>query len=133
MVRSRNLVLLALLLVVSASVLGGAGPAAALLPATPSLSLERVVRTTPFAGGGELDDVEGIAYVERDDAVWLADDNGNALYEVDASSGELLRTVGASDFDGVPSAAGGNAATLPRYDDLESLAYDSVRDRLYVF
>ena len=133
MARSRNLVLLALLVVVSASVLGGAGPASALLPATPSLSLERVVRTTPFAGGGELDDVEGIAYVERDDAVWLADDNGNALYEVDASSGELLRTVRASDFDGVPSAAGGNAATLPRYDDLESLAYDSVRDRLYVF
>jgi PKD repeat protein len=133
MVSSRFHALVAVLLVVPATVLVGAGPVSATLPATPSLDLDRVVRTTPFAGGGEVDDVEGIAYVERDNTVWLADDNGNALYEVDAGTGRLRRTVGASDFNGTPSASGGNAATLPRYDDLESVAYDSARDRLYVF
>jgi hypothetical protein len=134
MARSRYHVLLATMLLVPATTtLVAAGPASATLPAKPSLDLDHVVRTTPFVNGGELDDVEGIAYVARDDAVWLADDNGNALYEVDASNGELLRTVGASDFNGVPSAAGDGAATLPRYDDLESLAYDSAHDRLYVF
>lgn len=132
MARSRYHALLALLLAVPAPTLIGAGPASGALPATPSLELDRIVRTTPFAGGGEVDDVEGIAYVERDNAVWLADDNGNAIYEVDAGTGRLRRTVGASDFNGTPSAAGGSAAALPRYDDLESLAYDSARDRLYV-
>lgn len=122
------------MLVVPATSLVLTSPADAALPTTPSLSLERVLRTTPFAGsGGEVDDVEGVAYVARDNALWLADDNGNAIYEVDATSGELRRTIGVSVFGTVPQLGGGVLASLPRYDDLESLAYDDVADRLYVF
>ncbi|WP_165372648.1 PKD domain-containing protein [Nocardioides iriomotensis] len=134
MARSRYLVLLALALVVPAMSIVGVPPAAATLPSKPELTLDRIVRTTPFAGGTrEVDDVEGIAYVARDDAVWLADDNGNALYEVDAESGKLRRTIGAAEFSEVPPLGGGELATLPRFDDLESLAYDTANDRLYVF
>ena len=134
MVRSRRHVALLAALLVPATSLVVAAPADASLPATPSLSLDRVLRTTPFAGsGGEVDDVEGVAYVARDDALWLADDNGNAIYEVDATSGELRRTLGVAAFGAVPQLGGDVLASLPRFDDLESLAYDEVADRLYVF
>jgi hypothetical protein len=96
------------------------------LPSRPSLDLDRIVRTSAT-------DVEGIAYVPRDNSVWLADDDGDAIHELNADTGALRRTIGASSFGSVTRVGSSERATSARYGDIESLAYDTVNDRLYVF
>ena len=62
--------------------------------ASPSLQLERTIRTSPFVGSSvSIKDGEGTADIPRDHSLWLVDDNGRALYEVDPSSGALKRTI----------------------------------------
>ncbi|MDQ4109310.1 MAG: hypothetical protein M3138_10990, partial [Actinomycetota bacterium] len=63
-----------------------AAPAFASLPVTssPELQLLRTIRTSPFAGSSiSMRDAEGSAFVPRDNSLWLADDNGRAVYEID--------------------------------------------------
>ena len=68
--------------------------ASATLPQQPAVTLERTVSTRPFVGTRvRTTDHEGSAYVPRDRSLWLADDDGHALYEIDPSTGALKRTI----------------------------------------
>jgi hypothetical protein len=109
-------------------------PAWAALPATPVPTLVKTLRTSPFPGSTvSMRDHEGLVHVARDDAVWLADDDGRSVYEVDATTGELRRRIRGSQFEVVPRLGGGPAAGPTRTDDLQAVAYDRARDELYVF
>jgi hypothetical protein len=102
--------------------------------ADPSLSLNRTIRTTPFAGSSvSMRDHEGSTYVPSDNSLWLVDDNANAVYEVDATTGALKRMIPRGDFNSAPKFGGGPVAGTARTDDFESFAYDQVNDRLYLF
>lgn len=110
-------------------------PASAVLPATPVPTLVKSLRTTPFAGGSgvAMHDHEGLAHVARDNALFLLDDDGRSIYEVDATSGQLRRRIRGFDLKQTPRLGGGVVAGPTRIDDLQGIAYDSNRDQLYVF
>ncbi len=110
-------------------------PAGSALAATPApADLDHVVHTTPFDGSSvSMQDNEGSAYVPADGSVWLADDNGRRLYEVDATSGALKRTILPSALNTVPQHGGGPVAGVNRSTDLEAIAYDAATDSLFVF
>jgi hypothetical protein len=102
--------------------------------ADPSLSLDRTIRTRPFAGSSVMmKDHEGSAYVPSDNSLWMSDDNANAVYEMDATTGALKRMIPRSVFNAAPRFGGGAQAGADRTDDFESLAYDQVNERLYLF
>ncbi|MDP9145554.1 MAG: PKD domain-containing protein [Actinomycetota bacterium] len=102
--------------------------------ADPSLSLNRTIQTTPFNGSSvSMKDHEGSAYVPGDNSLWLVDDNGNAVYEVNATTGALKRMIPRGDFNAAPRFGGGPVAGTTRTDDFESFAYDQLNDRLYLF
>ena len=61
------------------------------------------------------------------------DDNANAVYEVDATTGALKRMIPRGDFNSAPRFGGGPVAGTARTDDFESFAYDQANDRLYLF
>ncbi|HEX6400979.1 MAG TPA: hypothetical protein VF108_11005 [Actinomycetota bacterium] len=125
-----------LLLPFLAVVFVSAGPASAFLPTTsdPELRLERTIRTSPFEGSSvSMRDAEGSAFVPRDNSLWLADDNGRAIYEVNPVTGSLKRKIGASSFESAIRFGGGATAGADRVRDFESLAYDEANDILYVF
>ncbi|HYG72920.1 MAG TPA: carbohydrate binding domain-containing protein [Actinomycetota bacterium] len=111
-------------------------PTAAALPSTstPVLTLDRTIRTTPFAGSTiSARDAEGLAYVPRDRSLWLVGDNGASAYEFDALGGALKRVVGVSAFTAATQLGGTAPAGTDRVGDLESLAYDEANDTLYAF
>jgi PKD repeat protein len=111
-------------------------PTLGALPATttPELSLNRTIGTSPFTGSSVvMKDNEGSAYVARDNSLWLADDDGRALREVDASTGKLKRTIDKTELEAVGQYGAGTVAGAFRYRDLESLAYDQAGDILYAF
>jgi hypothetical protein len=102
--------------------------------ASPSLQLARTIHTSPFENSSvSMKDAEGSAYVPRDNAIWLADDNGRAIYEVNASTGAWKRTISGPSFEATPRFNGGPAAGSNRDRDIESMAYDASTDSLYVF
>jgi PKD repeat protein len=122
------------------------GPAGAALPntSTPALSLDRVIRTSPFTGTtSSVRDNEGSAFVPNvavhpnkggTDSLWLADDNGKSLWEINPHTGGLKGRIVQSDLAntkrlGCSSCAAGTNRTV----DLESMAYDSATDTLYAF
>lgn len=126
------------LLVVGLAVVlvGGAAPASASLPATssPELRLSRTIRTSPFIGSSiSVRDIEGSAFVPSDNSLWLADDNGRAVYEVNPTTGALKRKIDRDAFENAPMFGGGPSAGTNRTRDFESMAYDQASDRLYVF
>jgi hypothetical protein len=101
---------------------------------TPHLHLARIIRTTPFAKTTvSMHDGEGSAYVPRDRSLWLADDNGQALYELNAATGRLKRVIGRKRLGSATRFGGGPAAGPDRTRDLESMAYDRKHDALFVF
>lgn len=107
-------------------------PAAAASAAT--ISLERTIRTTPFAGTSvSMRDQEGSAFVPVDNSLWLADDNGDAIFEVNPATGALKRRIPEADFNAAPRFGGGPQAGANRTEDFESVAYDVNSDTLYVF
>lgn len=109
-------------------------PASATLPASPVPTLVKTLRTTPFAGSTvAVRDHEGLVHVARDNAVWLADDDGRSVYEVDATTGELRRRFRGSVLEATGRFGGGPSAGPTRTDDLQAVAYDRARDVLYVF
>jgi hypothetical protein len=119
-----------------AVLVGSAAPAFASLPDTssPELRLLRTIRTSPFAGSSiSMRDAEGSAFVPRDNSLWLADDNGRAVYEIDPVTGTLKRKIGASAFGSATRFGGGSQAGTDRTRDFESMAYDEANDVLYVF
>ena len=80
-----------------------------------------------------IKDGEGTADVPRDHSLWLVDDNGRAIHEVDPSTGAHKRTIGRAAFEAAPRFGGGPAAGPSRSGDLESAAYDLTQDQLLVF
>ena len=133
--RSQQLGLLWLLPLLG-SLLFAAGPAFASLPVVsdPALHLERTIRTSPFVGSSiSMRDAEGSAFVPRDNSLWLADDNGRAIYEVNPITGSLKRKISAGSFESATLFGGGATAGVDRVRDFESLAYDEADDILYVF
>jgi hypothetical protein len=100
----------------------------------PQLSLDHLIETSPFTGSTtRVFDNEGSAYVPVDDALWMADDQGDALFEVDRTTGELRRRIPQSAFAAAPRVGTGAAAGPLRNEDLEALAYDANADVLYAF
>ena len=101
---------------------------------TPVLTLNHVLRTTPFVGSTvSMKDDEGSAYVARDNSLWLVDDDGKMIYEVNPATGALKRTINATALAATPRFGGGQLAGSNRYRDLESMAYDESTDTLYAF
>jgi len=127
----RRLVVLIGLLAIA----GSHDPAAALAwNSNPHLQLVKRIRTTPFAHSTvSMKDNEGSAYVPRDRSLWLADDNGRRIYEVNPATGTLKRSIGRYRFEAARRFGGGSAAGRSRSLDMESMAYDRAHDTLYVF
>ncbi len=125
-----------LAVLVSGLVAGLAAPAQAALPVTsnPQLTLDRVLRTSPFAGSSvSMKDNEGSAYVARDQSLWLVDDDGRMIYEVNPTTGALKRTINRDQLAATRILGGTAIAGVNRNRDLESLAYDEATDTLYAF
>jgi len=103
--------------------------------ASPTLALDRTIRTSPFMNSAvSMKDAEGSAYVPLDNSIWLADDNGRAIYEVDPGTGMLKRDpIGRAAFEATPRFGGGPVAGINRDRDIESVAYDAFTDSLFVF
>jgi Esterase-like activity of phytase len=118
-----------LLVALAAVLVGSAVPAFAA-----QLQLVRTIKTTPFAGSTlVMKDNEGAAYVPRDNSLWLADDNGRAVFELDPVTGVLKRKIGRAAFETATRLGGGPQAGTWRTRDFESMAYDETTDSLYVF
>jgi len=133
---SRQIALITALVVsVSTFAFAFVAPANSALPNTdPTLRLNRTIRTSPFSGLNlSMLDSEGSAYVPRDNSLWLADDNGRKLFEVNASTGVLKRVVKHKAFMATRQLGGGPLAGLSRDRDLEALAYDATTDTMYAF
>jgi hypothetical protein len=112
-----------------AVLVGSAAPAYA-----EQLQLVRTIRTTPFVGSTLVThDVEGAAYVPRDGSLWISDDNGRAVFEIDPITGALKRKIGRAAFEAAKQFGGGPLAGTWRTRDFESMAYDETTDSLYVF
>ena len=142
---------LALGLVVSIVPVVTIASAGTALPNTsiPSLTLARTIRTAPFAGSSvSTHDGEGSAFVpnrsaspniDGTDSLWLADDNGDAVWEIDPYTGRLKSSIQGATWNATKqysSATGtgsGATAVSNRYTDIESIAYDEANDTLYVF
>jgi hypothetical protein len=102
--------------------------------AAPVINLNRTIQTTPFTGTTiKMSDHEGSAYVSSNDSLWLADDDGDAIFEVDPGTGVLKRKIPQTDFNAAPLLGGGPTAGPNRTEDFESIAYDQNSDALYVF
>jgi PKD repeat protein len=132
----RLLTLGALLALVLAAGAGFASDALAALPvtSTPELSLDHLLVTTPFVGSAvSMKDDEGSAYVARDNSLWLVDDDGRMIYEVNPDTGALKRTITRSQLAATTIFSGTATAGTDRNRDLESLAYDRATDTLYAF
>ena len=120
-------------IVVTPAIEGGVAQA---LPSTsqPHLTLNRLIRTSPFQNSAtSLRDNEGSAYVARDNALWLASDNDNALFEVNRTTGALRRRIPQRAFINARRFGGGPRAGDARTQDFEALAYDARADVLYAF
>ena len=108
--------------------------ASATLPQVPVLALERTVPTRPFVGSRvRTTDHEGSAYVPRDRSLWLADDDGHALYEIDPSTGALKRTISGARLAKMQELGGGPRAGSSRVAEIQGLAYDPSLDTLYAY
>jgi uncharacterized protein YjiK len=104
------------------------------LTSAPQLQLAKTIRTTPFVHTNvSMRDSEGSAYVPRDRSLWLADDNGRRVYEVNPSTGALKRSIGRHRFENAKRVGGSSTAGTSRTLDMESMAYDRAHDILYVF
>jgi Esterase-like activity of phytase len=117
------------------SVTGGAHAARRLTSTPdPQLTLDRLIETSPFTSSAtRVFDNEGSAFVPADDALWMADDQGDALLEVDRTTGQLRRRIPQSVFVNAPRVGTGASAGPLRNEDLEALAYDADADVLYAF
>jgi PKD repeat protein len=116
--------------------LGGlyAAPAASALTTAPVLTLNHQLVTSPFAGSTtSVRDNEGLAYVAKDNSLWMASDNDKAIFEINPTTGALKRRISRATFSAAPEVGTGAAATDTRDNDIEALAYDNVNDVLYVF
>ena len=121
------------------------------LPTTssPVLTLARTIRTTPYIGtSSSMRDGEGSALVPNvgahpnlggTDSLWLAEDNGRSVWEIDPVTGVLKSSIHDATWQATRQYnAGTNSGTGPtagpnRDPDIESMAYDAQTDTLYTF
>jgi PKD repeat protein len=110
-------------------------PALGSLPASdPELDLVRTIMTSPFVGTSvSVKDNEGGTFVASDNSVWMVDDNGRSVFEVDRTTGAFKSSIGRAALESAPRFGGGQVAGSSRVADLESMAYDAANDALYVF
>ncbi len=126
-------------------------------PANPVLAFNHIISSHPFPGGpSNASDIEGLADVPGDNSMWVADDNADSVWEINATSGAYkLRLRGGDtsnpknlDFSTATevgtgltcgqkldvAVVGDTAANecLARSDDFESVVYDPTDDVLYV-
>ena len=95
---------------------------------------ERYINTTPFNNSNSsLLDGEGMAFVPVDKSLWVCDDNGRQLAEMDYLTGNLKQIIPALSLQFTTQLGGNNFAGEIRVRDLEAMAYDSKLERLYVF
>jgi PKD repeat protein len=95
-----------------------------------------------------MSDSEGSAFVRNvaarpnlggTDSLWLADDNSRSVWEINPYTGVLKSRIAAADwaatgqFSAATGTGTGPLAVTANFDDIESIAYDSVSDTLYVF
>ena len=131
---ARKLIALALSVVLVVAVLDAAPARSLVSTSQPQLTLNHLIRTSPFAGSSTVvRDNEGSAYVAPDDALWIASDNDDAVFEVDRTTGALRRKVAQSDFMNAPRQGVGTPAGQARTEDLEAIAYDAAADVLLAF
>jgi hypothetical protein len=140
--RTRSVRLAAVSLLATTLVAGLLAPAAPVraLPNTsaPVVQLLGVVPTSPFAGGRvSVLDNEGSAFVRRDRALWIVDDDGELLIEMNVRTGKVKRTFDRDELAAVHrkkrGKGGGKKAGEHRINDLEAVAYDRRKDQLFVF
>ena len=132
--RARRSVARSLSVVLALAVIGTGTAQALISTSQPQVTFNHLIRTSPFQGSSTtVRDNEGSAYVAGDDALWMASDNDDALFEVDRTTGALLRKVVQSDFINAPRFGVGGPAGQARTEDLEALAYDANADILYAF
>jgi hypothetical protein len=112
----------------------GGMPARALSnPAVPQLKLTGWFDSHPWAGSSvNASDVEGLGYVPIDNSLWVGDDNGDRIYEINATTGQYKGQIAASEFIATPQVGTGTLSDPTRADDLESIVYDPTADVLYV-
>jgi hypothetical protein len=109
-------------------------PSSSIAQTTPQLKRVGIIRTTPFVHTQvSMHDGEGSAYVPRDNSLWLADDNGDAIFEVGPRTGKLKRVIREDAFQSTRRFGGGPVAGPSRTNDFEAMAYDEANDVLYVF
>ena len=126
-------------------------PVAHALPntTTPSLTLNRTIRTTPFTGtSSSMRDNEGSSFVPNDpahpnlggtDSLWLVEDNGKAAWEINPYTGVLKSSIhdatwqATKQYNASTDSGTGATAGSTRDPDIESASYDAVNDTLYVF
>ena len=109
-------------------------PSSSAAQTTPQLERDGIIRTTPFVHTRiSMHDGEGSAYVPKDHSLWLADDNGAAIFEVAPMTGKLKRVIREDAFRSTRRFGGGSVARPSRTGDFESMAYDEANDVLYVF
>jgi len=102
-------------------------------PANPQLALTRTISSHPWSGTTtNASDLEGLGYVPGDNSLWAADDNGDRIFEVNATTGAYKSRLDASAFQAARQVGTTTSATATRTDDLESIVYDSTGDALYV-
>ncbi len=132
--RRYRLIALSLSAALVFSLVGG-GDAEALITTTqPQLTFNHLIRTSPPIGStARLQDNEGSAYVADGDALWMASDNDDALFEFDRTTGVQRRKVAQSAFINAPRFGVGGTAGQARTEDLEALAYDANADVIYAF
>lgn len=124
------------LVTVSAMIAGSAIAAIAALPvtSTPTIALDRTIRTNPFVNSStSMRDGEGSAHVPIDGSLWLTEDHDNFAFEVNPTTGALKRVITNAIFQNAPQFGGGPLAGPSRTEDFESMAYDAANDHLYLF
>jgi Calx-beta domain len=102
-------------------------------PPNPQLTLSRTISSHPWSGSGtNASDVEGLGEVPGDNSLWVADDNGDRIFEIDATTGVYKSQLDASAFQSARQVGTTTSAPATRTDDLESIVYDPTGDVLYV-
>ena len=127
-------------------------------PAIPVLTFDHTITSHPFSGApGNAIDIEGLGYVAGDNSMWVADDNGDRVWEINPTTGAYKSQLRGGNPNSNPANAdfltatqvgtglscgqaldvaiiGDTAANecLSRTDDFESAIYDSSADVLYV-
>jgi hypothetical protein len=124
-------------------------------PPLPVLTFDHTITSHPFAGApGNAIDIEGLGYVPSDNSMWVADDNGDRLWEINPATGAYKTQLrggttvaptnkfldatqvgtGLTCGQALDGAIIGDTAAnecLSRTDDLESIIYDPNADVLY--